>query len=62
MEEGVKLVVKLSNFRMWNYCCLYYDYTNQIVELDRALKRLLQKLKMQEARDVKEVLLLSRQN
>ncbi|XP_068328041.1 uncharacterized protein [Pyrus communis] len=61
MEEGVKLVVKLSNFRMWNYCCLY-DYTDQIVELDRALKRLLQKLKMQEARDVKEVLLLSRQN
>ncbi|XP_068328053.1 uncharacterized protein [Pyrus communis] len=61
MEEGVKLVVKLSNFRMWNYCCLY-DYADQIVELDRALKRLLQKLKMQEARDVKEVLLLSRQN
>ncbi|TQE01984.1 hypothetical protein C1H46_012418 [Malus baccata] len=61
MEEGVKLVVKLSNFRMWNFCCLY-DYTDQIVELDRALKRLLQKLKMQEARDVKEVLLLSREN
>ncbi|KAM1073587.1 hypothetical protein PS2_018318 [Malus domestica] len=61
MEEGVKLVVKLSNFRMWNYCCLY-DYTDQIVELDRALKRLLQKLKMQETRDVKEVLLLSREN
>ncbi|BBH07821.1 Protein kinase superfamily protein [Prunus dulcis] len=61
MEEGVKLVEKLSNFRMWNYCCLN-DYSEQIVELDRALKRLLQKLKMQEARDVKEVLVLARQN
>ncbi|KAL6273770.1 hypothetical protein ACE6H2_024462 [Prunus campanulata] len=61
MEEGVKLVEKLSNFRMWNYCCLN-DYTEQIAELDRALKRLLQKLKLQEARDVKEVLLLARQN
>lgn len=46
---------------MWNYCCLN-DYSEQIVELDRALKRLLQKLKMQEARDVKEVLVLARQN
>ncbi|BFG38935.1 hypothetical protein CerSpe_252090 [Prunus speciosa] len=61
MEEGVKLVEKLSNFRMWKYCCLN-DYTEQIAELDRALKRLLQKLKLQEARDVKEVLLLARQN
>ncbi|XP_008241543.1 PREDICTED: probable LRR receptor-like serine/threonine-protein kinase At5g48740 isoform X3 [Prunus mume] len=61
MEEGVKLVEKLSNFHMWNYCCLN-DYSEQIVELDRALKRLLQKLKMQEARDVKEVLVLARQN
>lgn len=61
MEEGVKLVEKLSNFSMWNYCCLN-DYSEQIVELDRALKRLLQKLKMQEARDVKEVLVLARQN
>ena len=57
----MKLVGKLSNFRMWNYCCLD-DYAQQIVELDRALKRLLLKLKMQEARDVKEVLVLSRQN
>ncbi|KAB2620820.1 hypothetical protein D8674_041240, partial [Pyrus ussuriensis x Pyrus communis] len=61
MEDGVKLVRKLSNFRMWNYCCLD-DYAQQIVELDRALKRLLIKLKMQEERDVKEVLVLSRQN
>ncbi|TQD95831.1 hypothetical protein C1H46_018573 [Malus baccata] len=49
MEDGVKLVGKLSNLRMWNYCCLD-DYAQQIVELDRALKRLLIKLKMQEAR------------
>ncbi|KAM2193384.1 hypothetical protein ACFX1R_027676 [Malus domestica] len=61
MEDGVKLVGKLSNFRIWNYCCLD-DYAQQIVELDRALKRLLIKLKMQEARDVKEVWVLSRQN
>ncbi|KAM1046603.1 hypothetical protein PS2_025838 [Malus domestica] len=61
MEDGVKLVGKLSNFRIWNYCCLD-DYAQQIVELDRALKRLLIKLQMQEARDVKEVWVLSRQN
>ncbi|RXI05685.1 hypothetical protein DVH24_017727 [Malus domestica] len=52
MEDGVKLVGKLSNLRMWNYCCLD-DYAQQIVELDRALKRF---------KDVKEVLVLSRQN
>ncbi|XP_021803135.1 uncharacterized protein LOC110747236 [Prunus avium] len=61
MEEGVKLVEKLSNFRMWNYFCLN-DYTEQIAELNRALKRLLQKLKFEESRDVKELLLLGRQN
>ncbi|CAN6699798.1 unnamed protein product [Malus baccata var. baccata] len=44
MEDGVKLVGKLSNLRMWNCCCLD-DYAQQIVD-----------------KDVKEVLVLSRQN
>ena len=61
MEEGVKLVRKFSEFRMWNYCCVG-DYTDQLLELDRALRKLLEMLRLQEARDVKETLLLSRQN
>ncbi|PRQ47883.1 putative transferase, protein kinase RLK-Pelle-RLCK-VIIa-2 family [Rosa chinensis] len=61
MEEGVKLVGKFSEFRVWNYCCIG-DYTDQLIELDRALRRLLEMLRLQEARDVKETLLLSRQN
>ncbi|XP_062002491.1 cysteine-rich receptor-like protein kinase 21 [Rosa rugosa] len=61
MEEGVKLVGKFSELRVWNYCCVG-DYTDQLIELDRALRRLLEMLRLQEARDVKETLLLSRQN
>lgn len=61
MEDGVKLVQKFSEFRMWNYCCVG-DYTDQLIELDRALRKLLEMLRLQEARDVKETLLLSRQN
>ncbi|KAM5576353.1 hypothetical protein ABKV19_007291 [Rosa sericea] len=59
MEEGAKLVCKLSNFRMWNYCCINC-YTDQLVDLDRSLKRLLENLKLQETRDVKEILDLLR--
>lgn len=59
MEEGAKLVCKLSNFRVWNYCCINC-YTDQLVDLDRSLKRLLENLKLQETRDVKEILDLLR--
>lgn len=59
MEEGAKLVGKLSDFRVWNYCCLNC-YTDQLVDLDRSLKRLLDNIKLQEARDVKEILDLLR--
>lgn len=59
MEEGAKLVGKLSHFRVWNYCCLNC-YTDQLVDLDRSLKRLLDNIKLQETRDVKEILDLLR--
>lgn len=59
MKEGAKLVCKLSNFRVWNYCCINC-YTDQLVDLDRSLKRLLENLKLQETRDVKEILDLLR--
>lgn len=59
MEEGAQLVGKLSDFRVWNYCCLNC-YTDQLVDLDRSLKRLLDNIKLQETRDVKEILDLLR--
>ncbi|BFG32052.1 hypothetical protein CerSpe_183260 [Prunus speciosa] len=67
MEEGIVLVRKLSNTGMWNCyawgsCCncTTASYSDQLVELDRSLRILLEILKLQEARDVKEVLLLAR--
>ncbi|CAB4310672.1 unnamed protein product [Prunus armeniaca] len=67
MEEGIVLVRKLSNIGMWNCyawgsCsnCTTPSYSDQLVELDRSLRILLEILKLQEARDVKEVLLLAR--
>ncbi|VVA27583.1 PREDICTED: probable [Prunus dulcis] len=67
MEEGVKLVVKLSKLSMWscsiwcNCCnCIKPSYTDQLVELDRSLRILLEILKQQEIRDVNEALLLAR--
>ncbi|KAL6280683.1 hypothetical protein ACE6H2_017564 [Prunus campanulata] len=67
MEEGIVLVRKLSNTGMWNCyawgsCCncTTPSYSDQLVELDRSLRILLEILKLQEARDVKEVLLLAR--
>lgn len=67
MEEGIELVRKLSNGGMWNcnlWCsccnCTKPSYTDQLVELDRSLRILLEILRLQEARDVKEALLLAR--
>ncbi|XP_048445128.1 uncharacterized protein LOC103949291 isoform X2 [Pyrus x bretschneideri] len=67
MEEGIELVRKLSHVGMWNcniWCsccnCTKPSYTDQLVELDRSLRILLEILKLQEARDVKEALLLAR--
>ncbi|CAB4310674.1 unnamed protein product [Prunus armeniaca] len=67
MEEGVKLVDKLSKLSMWNcsiWCnccnCTMPSYIDKLVELDRSLRILLEILKLQEARDVKEALLLAR--
>ncbi|TQD96408.1 hypothetical protein C1H46_017903 [Malus baccata] len=67
MEEGIELVRKLSNVGMWNcniWCsccnCTKPSYTDQLVELDRSLRILLEILRLQEARDVKEALLLAR--
>ncbi|KAI5329288.1 hypothetical protein L3X38_028685 [Prunus dulcis] len=67
MEEGIVLVRKLSNIGMWNCyawgsCCncTKPSYGDQLVDLDRSLRILLEILKLQEARDVKEVLFLAR--
>ncbi|VVA39869.1 PREDICTED: probable [Prunus dulcis] len=67
MEDGIVLVRKLSNIGMWNCyawgsCCncTKPSYSDQLVDLDRSLRILLEILKLQEARDVKEVLLLTR--
>lgn len=61
MQSGARLVGKLLNFRFWNYCCINC-YTDQLVDLDRSLRRLLENLMLQEIRDVKEILDLSRKN
>ncbi|KAM5576447.1 hypothetical protein ABKV19_007358 [Rosa sericea] len=58
MEEGVELVRKLSKVSKWNY--RKSRYTDQLVQLDGSLKRMLDIMKVQEARDVKETLVLVR--
>ncbi|XP_050152441.1 uncharacterized protein LOC126627064 isoform X1 [Malus sylvestris] len=67
MEEGTELVRMLSNRGTWSCyilcsCCNCNkpSYAEQLVELDRSLRILLEILKLQEARDVKEVLVLAR--
>ncbi|KAB2632969.1 hypothetical protein D8674_029216 [Pyrus ussuriensis x Pyrus communis] len=67
MVEGTELVRMLSNRGTWSCyilcsCCNCNkpSYAEQLVELDRSLRILLEILKLQEARDVKEVLLLAR--
>ncbi|XP_068306828.1 uncharacterized protein [Pyrus communis] len=67
MEEGIKLVGRLSKLSMWNCyvlcgCCKCSEpsYTDRLIQLDRSLKALLEVLRLQEARDMKENLLLNR--
>lgn len=59
MEEGEKLVLKLSKLRFWNR--IKSLYTDQLVELDGCLKGLLKHIVMQQARDIKENLLVAKQ-
>ncbi|XP_050152444.1 uncharacterized protein LOC126627065 isoform X1 [Malus sylvestris] len=67
MEEGIKLVGRLSKLSMWNCyvlcsCCKCSkpSYTDRLIQLDRSLRALLEVLRLQEARDMKENLLLNR--
>jgi len=60
MEEGVELVRKSSKVSKWN--CMKFHYTDQLVELDGCLRRLLDVLKVQGVRDGKETLVLARKN
>lgn len=46
---------------MYNYCCMD-GCDDQLYDLNRSLDRLLDNLQLQQARDVKEILKLSRQN
>ncbi|KAM5576432.1 putative serine/threonine-protein kinase CST [Rosa sericea] len=60
MEEGVKLVQKSSKISKWN--CMKFYYTDQLIELDGSLKRLLDILIVQGLRDGKETLILARKH
>ncbi|KAM1376758.1 hypothetical protein PS1_038742 [Malus domestica] len=67
MEEGIKLLDRLSKLSMWNCyilcsCCKCSkpSYTDRLIQLDRSLRALLEVLRLQEARDMKENLLLNR--
>lgn len=60
MEEGVKLIAKLSSVSMWNYHCMKRSYSDQLAELYRSLRRVLYILKLQEERDMNELLLVAR--
>lgn len=55
MEEGVKLVYKCSKVGVWSLC-RKYRYTRKLDELDKCLQRLVEVLKVQGIRDVKETL------
>ncbi|XP_062029403.1 uncharacterized protein LOC133745360 isoform X3 [Rosa rugosa] len=67
MEEGKELVYKLSRLGVWNirvwgncYNCIKPNYSDQLAELDRSLRLLLEILKLEEMRNVQENLLLAR--
>lgn len=67
MDDGVELVAKLSRLSMWNCriwgdCCncIKPSYTDQLAALDRSLRRLLEILKLEQMRNVTELLLLAR--
>ncbi|KAH0971374.1 hypothetical protein GBA52_023530 [Prunus armeniaca] len=55
MEEGVNLVRKCSKVGVWS-CRRKYRYTKKLNELDRRLQRLVDMLKVQGIRDVRETL------
>ncbi|KAM5576424.1 hypothetical protein ABKV19_007342 [Rosa sericea] len=57
MGKGAELVGRLSQIRKREYLLVKRSYSNQLDELDRSLKILLDRLKFQEVRDVKEILL-----
>ncbi|CAL8170837.1 unnamed protein product [Prunus armeniaca] len=63
MEEGTRLVQGLSNLHILHlmFNCTTH-HTEQLVTLDDRLKMLSESLKIQEARDMKETLLLARQS
>lgn len=61
MEDGAELVRRLSQIRRRDLVIKRSYYRKQLDELDGSLKRLLDTLKMQEARDVKETLFEVRQ-
>lgn len=58
MEEGKKLIEELLEVNEWS--CLKAHYTDQLVELDESLKRLLEILQVQVVIDVKEGLALTK--
>lgn len=60
MEEGVKLIAKLSSVGMWNYHCVKRSYSDQLAELYRSLRGVLYILKLKEERDMNELLLVAR--
>lgn len=60
MEEGVKLIAKLSSVGMWNYHCVKRSYSDQLAELYKSLRRVLYILKLKEERDMNELLLVAR--
>ncbi|KAL6175244.1 hypothetical protein ACLB2K_051886 [Fragaria x ananassa] len=67
MDVGVQLIANLSslsmwNFRVWGDCCncMKPSYADQLAALDRSLRRLLEILKLEQMRNVVELLRLSR--
>ncbi|KAM5576440.1 U-box domain-containing protein 5 [Rosa sericea] len=63
MTVGRQLVDKLSGirFRLCNFCCIN-DLADQLKELNSSLESLFDNLQLEQVRDIKETLKLSRQN
>lgn len=59
MWKGKNLILKLSKVHWWNPN--KSGYTDQLLELDGSLKRLLNQLQMQQSRDIKMNLLVAQQ-
>ncbi|TQD96400.1 hypothetical protein C1H46_017895 [Malus baccata] len=55
MEKGAELVSNCSKVRQWT-SYKTYEYTNELLELDKSLQKLLTVLRVQLARDVRESL------